>query len=120
MSTTTFKHAIGTTYSASQSKPFILSRFISWCDNQQENRFSWLAIALAGHGCVLTPLTVFAVVNAGNSLILFMTAILAMALVLITNLAALPTKITIPVFAFSILVDLGILLACGFGGSGLF
>lgn len=113
MSTSSFNQRIGTTYSAKGTSAFGFSRFINWCNNQQENRFSWLAIALAGHGCVLTPLTIFAVVFAGNSIILFMAALMAMAIVLITNLAALPTKITIPIFIASILIDLGILLACG-------
>jgi hypothetical protein len=111
MSTTSFNHTSVSTYTASISKEDAFSRFINWCRNQEENRFAWLGIALAGHGCIITPLTVLAVVAAGNSLVLFMAAILAMAIVLITNLAALPTKITIPVFIFSLLIDLGILVA---------
>ncbi|MBO9204226.1 MULTISPECIES: hypothetical protein [Niastella] len=113
MSNIAFKHPIAATHTERRSNTLTFSNFIKWCSNQQENRFSWLAIAIAGHGCVLTPLTVMAVVNSGNNLILFMIAILAMAMVLITNLAALPTKITIPFLFSSILIDLGILLACG-------
>ena len=112
MSNIAFKHTIAATH-AERTHSLSFSKFINWCSDQQENRLSWLAIAIAGHGCVLTPLTVFAVVNSGNNLILFMVSILAMAMVLITNLAALPTKITIPFLFGSILVDLGILLTCG-------
>jgi hypothetical protein len=63
-----------------------------------------------------SALTILAVVMAGNSLGLFMTATAAMAITLIVNLAALPTKITIPVFLFTILVDLGIIAACAYIG----
>ncbi|MCS3800628.1 hypothetical protein [Niastella sp. OAS944] len=108
MATTTFNHTIGTTYN--QTGTSVFSRFINWCKGQQENRLIWLGVVVAGHGCVITPLTVLAVVMAGNSLVLFMLAIFAMAISLITNLAALPTKITIPAFALSILIDVGILI----------
>jgi hypothetical protein len=110
MATTTFNHTIGTTYDQAAGTSLI-TRFNSWCKGQQENRLIWLGVAVAGHGCVITPLTVFAVVMAGNSLVLFMLAIFAMAISLVTNLAALPTKITIPAFALSILIDLGILIS---------
>jgi hypothetical protein len=83
-------------------------------------RSTGLGIALAAQGCVLAPLTVFAVVFAGNSLVLFMLAIMAMGIVLVTNLAALPTKITIPVFFGSILVNLGVVLASSLMGLGYF
>jgi len=31
---------------------------------------------------------------------------------LVANLAAMPTKITIPIFALSILIDIGVFIAC--------
>ena len=110
MATTTLNHPIGATYNHSE-KGSVFTRFINWSNNQQENRLIWLGVAVAGHGCALTPLTVLAVVFAGNNMVLFMMAIAAMAMSLITNLAALPTKITIPVFALSVLIDLGILIS---------
>jgi hypothetical protein len=119
MSTTTFNHTIAANYSESTTRSSIISRFINWSQGQQENRLAWLGIALAGHGCVITPLTVFAVVAAGNSIVLFMLAIFSMAIVLITNLAAMPTKITIPVFVLSILIDLGILVTCALTALGM-
>lgn len=109
MATTTFNHAIGNTYNQA-ARTSLFTRFINWCKGQQENRLIWLGVAVAGHGCVITPLTVFAVTVAGNSLVLFMLAISAMAISLVTNLAALPTKITIPAFFMSLLIDLGILV----------
>src|SRR5689334_4737054 len=110
MATTTLNHSIGSTYNQT-AVTSIFTRFINWCKCQQENRLIWLGVAVAGHGCVITPLTVFAVAMAGNSLVLFMLAIFAMAIALVTNLAALPTKITIPAFILSILIDIGILIS---------
>ena len=81
----------------------------------------WLGVILSAHGCILTPLTVFAVVLAGTNIALFVAAIASMAMALVTNLAAMPTKYTIPIFLFSILIDLGIVIACmwmGFNPGG--
>ncbi len=58
-----------------------------------------------------------AVLLAGTNLTLFIVAIVAMGMSLVTNLAAMPTKITLSVFALSILIDLiviGIAMAHGF------
>jgi hypothetical protein len=46
----------------------------------------------------------------GNSMLSWSFAIAAIGMSLITNLAALPTKITIPTFFLSILLDLGIII----------
>lgn len=83
-----------------------ISSFLEWADKQNDNRFTWLALALAGHGCFLTPFTVMAVMATTQNFTLFMAAIGAMALALVTNLAALPTKITIPAFVLSIVADI--------------
>jgi hypothetical protein len=110
MATTILNHSIGSTYTQAAGTS-IFTRFINWCKGQQENRLIWLGVAVAAHGCVITPLTVFAVTMAGNNLVLFMLTIFAMAISLVTNLAALPTKITIPAFALSILIDIGVLIS---------
>ena len=90
----------------------IFTKFFDWCKAQERNRFGWLALSLAAHGCILTPLVVFAVGVSGNNLTLWMTAMLAMGATLIVNLAAQPTKITIPIFFLSIVVDIAIIIAC--------
>jgi hypothetical protein len=88
----------------------LFARFITWADGQEERRFMWLALALGGHGCVLTPLTILLVVAlTGLNLALFLTALGAMALALIVNLAAMPTRYTIPAFFLSVLVDIGVI-----------
>ena len=95
-----------------QRSESIFSRFLNWCNNQQEDRLLWLGIALVGHGCVITPLTILAVLLAGTNLFLFVTVLVAMGMSLVTNLAALPTKITIPVFILSIVIDLVVIVSC--------
>ena len=84
----------------------LFARFLAWSKNQEPSRFLWLGVSLATHGCFLTPLTVFVITLTGNSLVSWGFAIAAMAMTLVANLAALPTKVTIPVFLFSVLVDL--------------
>jgi len=87
-----------------------LSRFFSWADAQQESRFIWLGVALTSHASLFTPLTVMAILLTSNSFPLLMVALGAMGLALVTNLAALPTKITIPAFFLSIIIDITVLL----------
>ena len=103
---------IQTSYSPSYShahKQSAVFRFLEWCKSQEPYRYGWLAVIIAVHGCVLTPLTLFAVFLGGNSMVLWGLSIAAMAMSLITNLAAMPTKITVPVFFLSILIDLTVI-----------
>lgn len=98
------------------AQPSIWSRFIKWADGQEKYRFGWTAGILAGHGCVATILTMAAIVMTGNNFIFWPFAIAGMAACVITNLAALPTKITIPVFFVSLLMDLAIIAVCLMNG----
>ena len=99
------------TYKNKAASPSLYAKFIKWTEHQSENRLLWVGIILAGHGCVITPLTVMAVLLAGTNLFLFMLAIVAMGLALVTNLAAMPTRITIPVFFISLLIDIIIIVS---------
>ena len=89
----------------------VLTGFMNWSRNQEDNRIMWVAIALVMHGCVLTPLTVMAVAFTGMNMFLFMAAIIAMGMALVTNLAAMPAKVTIPVFFLSVIIDVVIVIA---------
>ena len=95
-----------TTHYTVKKDASLFSKFITWSDTQQGNRLLWPGLILCLHGCVLTPLTVMAVLLAGTNLILFMVTIVAMGISLVSNLAAMPTKITIPLFVLSIIMDL--------------
>ena len=109
---TTLQHSIATTYTEKRAKTGLWKRFINWCESQEKYRFGWLGAAIAGHGCVATPITLFAVIMSGNFFAFWILAIVAMGASLITNLAALPTKITLPIFFFSLLIDIAIIISC--------
>ena len=85
---------------------------MNYAKGQEKNRLLWVGIILAAHGCILTPLTVMFTLLAGPNFILFMTGMVAMGIALVTNLAAMPTKVTIPAFAFSLVIDIAIVILC--------
>lgn len=89
----------------------IWSKFIAYAENQQSKRLLWLAIGVLGHGVLFTIATLMVVIFTGNVFALYAIALFNMAMVLVVNLAALPTKYTIPVFFLSLLIDLGVILA---------
>jgi hypothetical protein len=93
-------------------KALILHRFFSWCREQEKNRLAWLAVIITAHGCIITPLTLLFVLLAGNNFVFWPLIITAMGMCLVSNLAAMPTKITIPIFLISLLIDLGIIANC--------
>jgi len=105
---TALHHTVAANYAPSHRS--VWSNFMSWCQGQEKNRFLWLSIALAGHGCILAPLTLMAVMLGGNSMLMWAFVIGGMAMTLITNLAALSTKITIPVLFLSVLIDIGVII----------
>ena len=106
----TVQQSLNPSYFSNEKKQSILSRFITWCNVQEKYRFGWLAIIVTVHGCILTPLTVLAIVSGGNNFVFWGIAISAMAMALIANLAAMPTKVTIPVFFFSVLLDVTVIV----------
>jgi hypothetical protein len=116
---TTVKHVYA--HRLNDTRISVWKKFIDWCISQEKYRLGWLAAAITLHGCVLTIFTMFAVVLAGNHFIFWPFIIGGMGITLVVNLAALPTRITIPVFLFSVLVDLAIIISCiaiGFDVSG--
>lgn len=103
-------HPFDITYAPAARKTSVISQFIKWCKNQEEYRFGWLAAILSIHGCVLAPLTMFIIFLNGTNIALIAMAIGAMAISLVSNLAAMPTRITIPVFFLSVLIDLVVII----------
>jgi hypothetical protein len=107
---TTIKHFYA--HHVDATKVSAWKKFIAWCDSQEKYRIGWMAGTITLHGCVLSIFTMFAVVLAGNHFIFWPFVIGAMGITLFTNLVAMPTKITIPVFFFSVLTDLVIIISC--------
>jgi len=99
-------------YSRNESHVSVLKKFTDWTKKQEEDRFLWMAIAIGGHGCFFTIITILMILFTGNHFIFWPFAIAAMAMTVVTNLAAIPTKITLPVFFFSLLIDIAIIILC--------
>ena len=95
-----------------EKRQSIVSRFLNWCGRQEASRFGWTAAIIALHGCFITPFTVATIALTTNNIAFWGVAIGSMGMSLITNLSAMPTKITIPVFILSVLVDVSIIIAC--------
>ncbi|TCZ69324.1 hypothetical protein [Flaviaesturariibacter aridisoli] len=116
------RQTVPTNFTAT-TRASMLSRFLNWCAGQEQFRFGWVAAIIAIHGCVVTPLTLFAIILSGSNIALWVTAIAAMGASLVTNLAAQPTKLTLPVFFATILVDIAIVVVClvhGFSIAGTY
>ena len=74
------QHTLHPAYLSNVKKHSFLSQFITWCHGQEKYRFGWLAVILTIHGCVITPLTVLAIVLSGNSFVFWGIAIGSMAM----------------------------------------
>ena len=110
----TIQQTYSSTHYGTAKPNLIFNKFLTWCKSQEKYRFGWVAAIIAGHGCVITPITVLLVTIAGNSPLAWGFSIAAMAMALVSNLAAMPTKITIPVFFLSVLIDIAIIANCIF------
>jgi hypothetical protein len=121
---TTVRHIITPSYTETTYRRISFwKRFISWSAKQEENRMLWAAIAILGHGCIITIVTMIAIIFSGNHFIYWPFAIGAMAMSVVSYLAALPTKVTIPIFFISLLIDIAIIALCcinGFSGSSVY
>jgi len=89
----------------------VFTRFFSWCASQQDNRFMWLAITLFGLVGLALPVTLYAIVNfGGNNFGLWIVACIINVPSLALNLAAQPTRITLPALFLAWIVDALIIL----------
>jgi len=107
-----FNSPTATTRLPRPARPSIFAKFTNWCASQENYRLGWLAGILAIHGCALTPITLFAVILSGTNLVLYISVLAAMGIAVVTNLAAMPTKVTIPAFLLSVVIDVAIIITC--------
>lgn len=61
-------------------------------------RLLWLGLILAVHGCAPASITVMSTMLAGPDLFLVMSAMVALGITLVSNLATMPSRVTIPAF----------------------
>jgi hypothetical protein len=91
----------------------IFKKFLTWCEAQQDNRFLWLAVTcFAQIGMTLPATAYFILFVGGNNLLLWIIMSAVNVPVLVLNLAALPTKTTLPVIFFGWLTQAIIIMYC--------
>lgn len=94
-------------------KETIISKFLNWCDAQESNHFLWLALTFFAQIGLTVPITGVAIVFfGGNSLILWAIMAAVNVPVLVLNLAAMPTKTTLPFIFFGWFTQAIIILYC--------
>ena len=91
---------------AHRSLSTVITRLVEWTKNQEKNHIAWVGISITVMSAIFFPITMTAILFNGATLSLIMGAMISLAAVVITNLAALPTKYTIPAFALGILIDI--------------
>jgi hypothetical protein len=88
-----------------------LARFFAWIKQEEKNRIAWVGISITAMSAVFFPITMSAILFNGAVFKLIIGAMISLALVVITNLAALPTKYTIPALLTGILMDIILIIS---------
>ena len=102
-------------YAVDRHTSTLWGRFIQWATAEDEtHHLGWVGGALTIESCVLFPLTMLTILANGGTFGLIIVAMISLSTVVITNLAALSTRYTIPVFFASILVNAGVIIASFF------
>jgi len=102
----------------SHKKENYLTRFLTWCKAQETDKFLWLALTFFAQIGLALPVTAFSIVFlGGNNYLLWIIICAVNVPTLVLNLAALPTKITLPFLFFAWVTELVIILYCA--GLGL-
>jgi len=97
------------------TRPSLLKRSIAWLKNEERiNHVAWVGISITVMSAVLFPLTMAIVLLNGAYFGLIIAAMASLALVVVTNLAALPTTYTIPFLFLGGLIDLAIIVTSFF------
>ena len=92
----------------------VFSNMLKWADGQEKiNHVSWVGISVMVMAGVLFPVTMTIILLNGAAFSLIVTAMVALDLVVVSNLAAMPTKYTIPFLLLGTLIDLGAIV-CSF------
>ncbi len=96
-----------------KTSPGLFTKFFAWCEQQESNRFFWLGITIFAQIGSILPITILTILYLGNnSVFLWIAALSVNVPSLILGLAAAKTKITLPVFFFSLFAQLLIVMYC--------
>jgi hypothetical protein len=88
----------------------VYSRFASWTKQEEKNHIAWVGISITAMTAVFFPITMAAILFNGAVFKLIIGAMISLSLVVITNLASLPTKYTIPAFLTGIILDMALII----------
>jgi hypothetical protein len=99
-------------YMAPAKNQSFISVFFQWSARQDaDHHIAWAGISMLATTAVFFPLTMASIVLNGAAFPLIITAMVALVLVVVLNLAAMPTQYTIPAFVLGILIDAGVIIA---------
>ena len=102
-------------YQSTVKRKSVIIRFFQWAAGQDEvNHIGWVGATVTIMAAIFFPLTMAVILLNGALFGFIIAAMAALALVVITNLAALPTKYTIPFFFLGILADVVIMIVSFF------
>jgi hypothetical protein len=91
----------------------VFTKFLTWCGAQESNRFLWLAVSFFASVGLTLPLTAYCIVFfGGNNLLLWMLVGAVNVPVMVLNLAALPTKTTLPFLFLGWLTQAVVIMYC--------
>ncbi len=94
-------------------KESIFSRLIEWATQEDEKRhLAWVGGSVTSMTAVFFPITMGVILLNGAGFGFIIAAMVSLVLVVVTNLAAMPTRYTIPCFFLGILIDLGVVVGC--------
>jgi hypothetical protein len=90
----------------------VFSRFFAWARRQDEkNHVGWVGASVMTMAGVLFPATMAFILLNGAEFSLIIAAMSALVLVVVTNLAALPVKYTLPFLLLGTLTDVVVIVA---------
>jgi hypothetical protein len=111
ISSASFENIITSPTYAEKATANSLRKFMSWCEQQEESRLLWLGLGVMGQIGMVVPLTLLSILFlANNNFILWVVVLSANMPVLALNLAAQPTKVTIPVMLTSLIVNIVVII----------
>jgi uncharacterized membrane protein (UPF0136 family) len=94
------------------SHPSVLSRFFSWAENQDEKfHVGWVGASIMLMAGIFFPATMAFILLNGAEFSLIVAAMSSLVLVVVTNMAAMPTKYTIPFLFLGTFANLVVIIA---------
>jgi hypothetical protein len=110
MSTTTSQGQVVPIYRPAASNPSLIERFFDWATKEDvKHHIGWVGVSIIAMTAIFFPLTMSAILMNGASFGLIVAAMVPLVVVFVTNLAALPTKYTIPFLFVGVLAELTII-----------